>query len=118
MIEQLSQSSNKVLGFKMSGKLHDEDYKKFVPVIDAAVAKEGKIRIFAQFQDFHGWDFHALWDDIKFSTKHCLDIERIALIGDKKWEEWMAKVCKPFTMAKIKYFDVSEIEAAKAWLAE
>ena len=118
MIEPLPQSSNKVLGFKMSGKLHDEDYKKFVPVIDAAVAKEGKIRLLAQFHDFHGWDLHALWDDIKFSTKHCLDIERIALVGDKKWEEWMAKVCKPFTMAKIKYFSHSEIESAKAWLSE
>ena len=30
----------------------------------------------------------------------------------------MAKVCKPFTMAKIRYFDVSELDAAKAWLAE
>ena len=118
MIEQLPQSSNKVLGFKMSGKLHDEDYKKFVPVIDAAVAKEGKIRLLAQFHDFNGWDLQALWDDIKFSTKRCLDIERIALVGDKKWEEWMAKVCKPFTMAKIKYFNNSEIESAKAWLSE
>jgi len=30
----------------------------------------------------------------------------------------MAKVCKPFTMAKINYFDVSEVDAAKEWLAE
>jgi ATP-binding cassette subfamily B protein len=44
--------------------------------------------------------------------------ERIALVGEKAWEKWMAKVCKPFTMAKIKYFDASEIDAANAWLAE
>ena len=31
MIEQLSRGTGKVLGFKMSGKLHDEDYKHFVP---------------------------------------------------------------------------------------
>jgi hypothetical protein len=74
MIEQLPQRTEKILGFKMSGKLHDEDYKRFVPVIEAAVAKEGKIRLLAQLEDFHGWDLHALWDDIKFSTKHCLDI--------------------------------------------
>jgi hypothetical protein len=29
----------------------------------------------------------------------------------------MAAVCKPSTMAKIKYFDVSEIDAAKTWVA-
>ena len=118
MIEQLPGGSDKVLGFKMSGKLHDADYKTFVPVVEAAVAKQGKVRLLAQFHDFHGWDLHALWDDIKFSTKHCTDIERIALVGDKKWEEWMAKVCKPFTMAKVKYFDVADIQGAWAWLAE
>ena len=118
MIEQLKSDSPKVLGFKMSGKLHDEDYKAFVPVVEAAVAANGKIRLLAQFEDFHGWDLHALWDDIKFSTKHCLDLERIALVGDKTWEKWMAKVCKPFTMAKIRYFQVSETAAAWAWLGE
>jgi hypothetical protein len=118
MIEQLPTGSEKVLAFRMSGKLHDEDYKTFVPVIDAAVAREGKVRLLAQFEDFHGWDLHALWDDIKFATEHCTKIERIALVGETKWQEWMAKVCKPFTLAKVRYFDVSETEAAKAWLAE
>jgi hypothetical protein len=118
MIEQLPESSGKVLAFKMSGKLHDEDYKKFVPLIDAAIAEQGKVRLLAVFEDFHGWDLHALWDDIKFSTTHCTKIERIALVGDRKWEAWMAKVCKPFTMAKIEYFDVSRLADAQAWIKE
>jgi hypothetical protein len=118
MIEQLKTDLPKVLGFKMSGKLHDEDYKTFVPVVDAAIGSGGKVRLLAQFNDFHGWDLHALWDDIKFSTTHCTKIERIALVGDRKWEQWMAKVCKPFTMAKIRYFDASEIDAAWKWLGE
>ena len=43
MIEQLKNESANVLGFKMSGKLHDEDYKKFVPLVDAAIAMGGKV---------------------------------------------------------------------------
>ena len=118
MIEPIPVASPQVLGFRMSGKLHDEDYKKFVPLVEEAVARSGKVRILAQFHDFHGWDAHALWDDIKFSTTHCTKIERIALVGEKKWEEYMAKVCKPFTMATIKYFDASEIDAAWNWVGE
>ena len=118
MIEELTRENSKALGFKMSGKLHDEDYKLFVPRVDAAIAEEGKVRMLAWFDDFHGWDMHALWDDIKFATTHCTKIERIALVGDSKWEEWMAKVCKPFTMATVKYFDVSDIESAWKWLEE
>ena len=118
MIEQLPTGSDQVVGFKLSGKLHDADYKTFEPVIDAAVAKHGKARVLAQFHDFHGWDAHALWDDIKFSTTHCTKIKKIALVGDKTWEKWMATVCKPFTLAGIRYFDAADLDAAKAWLAE
>jgi hypothetical protein len=118
MIEQLPAPSDKVLAFRMSGKLHDEDYKTFVPLVDTAIAQQGKVRLLAQFHDFHGWDLHALWDDTKFATTHCTEIERIALVGDKAWEKWMAAVCKPFTMAKIRYFDVSEMDNAKKWISE
>ncbi len=118
MIEVLQGGTGKVLGFKMSGKLADADYKTFVPMVDKAISAEGKVRILAQFHDFHGWDMHALWDDVKFSTTHCTKIEKIALVGEKKWEEWMAKVCKPFTMAKIQYFDSSDIASAWKWLEQ
>jgi hypothetical protein len=118
MIEQLTGLPAHTVGFKLSGKLHDEDYKKFVPLVDAELAREGKVNFLAQFHDFHGWDLHALWDDIKFATTHCTKIKRIALVGEKTWEKWMAAVCKPFTMAKILYFDATDFEAAKKWLAE
>lgn len=116
MIEQLPSKTDGVLGFKLSGKLHDADYQHFVPVIDAAVGRHGKVRLLAQFHDFQGWDAHALWDDIKFSTTHCTKIDRIALVGENTWEKWMSSVCKPFTMAKIQYFDATQVDAAWAWL--
>ena len=118
MIEILTGLPAHTVGFKLSGKLHDEDYKQFVPLVDAEIAKDGKVNILAQFHDFHGWDVKALWDDTKFSTTHCTKIGRIAIVGEKTWEKWMAKVCVPFTMAKIKYFDGSEIDAARRWLDE
>jgi hypothetical protein len=118
MIEILTGLPAHTIGFKMSGKLHDEDYKLFVPLVDAEIAKEGKVNVLAQFHDFHGWDAKALWDDIKFSTMHCTKMKKIALVGEKTWQMWMAKVCKPFTRAKVKYFDAAEIDAAQTWLTE
>ena len=89
-----------------------------MPLIDAEIAQEGKVNVLAQFHDFQGWDAHALWDDIKFSTTHCTTINRIALVGERQWEQAMTAVCKPFTTAKIKYFDAAEFDQAVAWLAE
>ena len=83
MIEQLTGLPEPIIGFRMSGTLHDDDYKKFVPVIDEA-AKTGKIRLLAEFHDFHGWSLRGVWDDIKFATTHCTKFERIALVGEKR----------------------------------
>jgi SpoIIAA-like len=118
MVTPLPQSTERVLGFKLSGTLHDDDYKNFVPVVDAAIAAHGKIRMLSLFEDFHGWDALALWDDTKFSTKHCADIEKLAIVGDQIWERWMAVICKPFTKSRIEYFDVKDLDRAWAWLAE
>lgn len=118
MIEQLSTNSPKVLGFKLSGKLHNDDYQHFVPVIEEALALSGKIRLLAEFDDFHGWDAHAAWDDFKLGVEHYSDFERIAMVGDKDWERWMAIIGKPFTGAQVKYFDKEHADEAWAWLDE
>jgi hypothetical protein len=117
IVEQLSGLPPHTIGFSLSGKLHDEDYQYFVPLVDKAIAEDGKVNLLVHFHDFHGWDMQALWDDIKFSTTHCTKINRIALVGDKQWEKWMAVVCKPFTLAHVRYSDAAEMDAAKAWLA-
>lgn len=119
MIEQLQTGSSKIIGFKLSGKLHDEDYQTFIPIVEAAVAAGGKARLFALCaEDFQGWDLHAAWDDIKFAATHYSDFDRIAVAGDTKWDEWMARLCKPFTQASVRYFATSDVEAAWAWLRE
>ena len=41
MIEQLTSPRENILGFRMSEKLHDEDYKTFVPTVEAAIDEHG-----------------------------------------------------------------------------
>ena len=102
----------------ISGKLGKEDYETFVPFIESIIEEHGKIRILFEMHEFHGWDAGALWEDIKFDMKHHGDIERLAFVGDKAWEAWMAKICRPFTSANIKYFDAAEKDAAETWISE
>ncbi|VAV82315.1 hypothetical protein MNBD_DELTA01-654 [hydrothermal vent metagenome] len=116
MIEKLDRSAGKMVGYKISGKLHDEDYKKFVPEIEAVIEKEGPVRVLLVMRDFHGWDLHAAWDDLKFDIKHYKDLERIAMVGENKWEEWMTKLSKPFIKGNVRYFDSHELEEAWKWL--
>ena len=105
-----------VLEVLMTGKLSKADYEHFVPTVERLVQQHGKIRILVEMHDFHGWTAGALWQDIKFESKHVSDIERIAMVGEKKWQHGMSIFCKPFTGAKIHYFDRASIDEARAWL--
>lgn len=116
MIERLEKSSGNIIGYRISGKLHDEDYKIFVPDLEAVIKKEGPVRVLIELHDFHGWDLHAAWDDLKLGVTHYSDFERMAMVGENKWEEWMAKLGKPFAKGEIRYFDAHEIEEAWEWL--
>lgn len=99
----------------LTGKLRKEDYDDFVPAIEELIGRHGKLNLLVELVDFHGWSAGALWEDTKFDLKHFDDINRLAIVGDKKWEKAMAMFCKPFTTAKVRYFDISDIDEAKRW---
>lgn len=112
------EDDGKVLTLELSGKLTKEDYSHFTPEVERAVKENGKVRMLVRLNDFHGWTMSALWEDIKFDAHHFSNIERLAIVGENKWEAGMAIFCKPFTTAKVRYFDVSSSEKASIWIHE
>jgi len=89
-----------------------------VPTFKRDADKFGKLRLPFELHDFHGWTAGALWEGLKFDAKHFAHIERLAIVGDQKWEKGMATFCKPFTAASIRCFSHDQAAAARAWLAE
>jgi hypothetical protein len=115
-IQLNEESHGKVLAVYVSDKLKKEDYEQFVPEVERLVRQNGKVRMLFVMENFHGWEAGALWEDTKFAVKHYADIERIAMIGENKWQHGMATFCKPFTKAQVRYFDHADATAARKWL--
>jgi hypothetical protein len=116
-IKLREQNGDKITVLDVSGTLEKADYQQhFAAHFDQLVKEHGKLRVLFDMTDFHGWNAGAMWEELKFDSTHATDMERIAAVGDKKWEEGMMKFCKPFTTAAVKYFDRAEIEAAREWL--
>jgi hypothetical protein len=67
---------------------------------------------------FQGWEAAAAWEDLKLGVRHFADIEKIAMVGETKWQHGMAMFCKPFTKAAVRYFDHAAAAEAQKWLAE
>jgi hypothetical protein len=120
MIEILPQSSERCIGFKVSGKVTAEDYDVFLPKLDEAISAYGEINLVVVMGDFEGWaGLDAAKADFKLGTHQYRQVEKAAFVGDKKWQEWMVKIMDPFTRrTDERFFDLDSLEDAWQWVKE
>jgi hypothetical protein len=112
------ENGGKVLVVHVSGKLVKADYEHFVPEFERLVRQNGKLSVLFDMTGLHEWEAAAMWEDTKFAIKHFADIDKLAMVGEKKWQHGMVTFCKPFTKATVRYFDHADSAAARKWLAE
>ncbi len=100
----------------MLGKLTHEDYQIFVPMIDKALkeAKGLEVDLLVDMRAFRGWELEAAWDDMKFGLKHRNAFDKMAIVGDKKWEEISVNMMSHMMRGKAKFF--KDRTKAVAWL--
>ncbi|MCF6807720.1 STAS/SEC14 domain-containing protein [Thiotrichales bacterium 19S9-12] len=102
----------------VEGKLTHEDYIQFlIPSLEEAINKYGKLRLMMEIENFSGWELQAAWDDLNVGIKHRKNFERIAIIGDAKWQELMTKIFGFFITGETKYFPIEEKNQAEDWVS-
>ena len=110
---------DRILVIRAGGKLTLADYDRFVPAFEEAAARgAGRLPMLIELDDdFAGWDLGGLWRDLKFDVKHKDSFGRIAVVGDKRWEEWGTELSNPlFPSAEMRFFEREERTSAKVWL--
>ncbi len=118
MFEKMEESSGNVIGFKVIGTINKADYESLIPEIENLVAKEGTINLLLDLTDFK-WEKVSAWGaDWKFGREYHEEIKKLAIVGDKKWEEWLAKLAEPFYAGEARFFHRQAIEEAWTWLRD
>lgn len=127
MYELLDQTKDNVLGVRVSGTITGDDYERFRPVIDERVRRYGKVRLLVHMHDFDGWGdpgsspgqaLDALWEDLKLDAAHYTDVERLAMVGEERWQDWMTRLTDLLAPGDVRYFDEAALDAAWAWVRE
>lgn len=108
--------SENVVCIMASGKTESKEYKSFFADLERSLKQHAKVGLLLEFMNFEGWDLDALGSDLPFDVTCLGRISKMAVIGDKKWEEWINTYCSPFMGAAVKCFKPGEDEQAKAWL--
>ena len=108
------------LGIVADGRLLAGGYDAFVPAFERAAAeRDGPVAMLIELgPDFGGWTPAGMWRDAKFDARHADRFGRIAIVGDKRWQEWGTKISDPFFEAEMRFFEREDQPAAEAWLCE
>ena len=116
MLEKLSQSSGNILGYKAIGKITKEDYAALTTAVEALVQQESSICLMLDLEAFEGEKAKAWGADLKFGRDFRKKIEKLAIIGDKRWQKWIAGIADPFYAREAKFFPTTDREVAWEWV--
>ena len=123
MVESVTDLPPGTLGFRASGKITGDEYRKLMQPIYAALERGEKLNIYFELaDDFQGLDLAALWDDLRAAgsvgLKHRSSWQRMALVTEKDWVRHGASAFGWLAPGELRLFELSERDKARGWLAE
>jgi SpoIIAA-like len=122
MIEPLADLPQGVLGFRVAGEVHREDYENVLtPALKGALDSGDGLRTLYLIESLDKMDPSALWADAKvgydLGIRHHDAWVRSAIVTDI---DWLARATRLFAWmipGEVRVFPVAELEQAKTWAA-
>jgi len=118
MSAQIADVSGGVITFKVSGKLAKNELAIVQKAAAEVIQRSGKVRFLVLVEAFDGIDSAGNWADVSFQADYDPFIEKIAIVGDKKWEDVaLLFTAKGVRRVPIEYFQPADLAKATTWLA-
>ncbi|MCI0747204.1 MAG: STAS/SEC14 domain-containing protein [Verrucomicrobia subdivision 3 bacterium] len=118
MSAQMVSVADGVLTVRVGGQLKVSELQAMQKAAADAIEKSGKARVLCLADDFLGWEKSSGWGDVSFQARYDPFIEKIAIVGDRKWEDLtLLFTSKGIRRVPIEYFAPSDLAKARAWLA-
>jgi len=114
MIRILERSKGPVVGLESQGKITMEDELAAVAKLDELIKQHGKISWLFVVGSMDYASLRVMYEDMMWLLRNLKHFDRMAVVGDKKWEELLFKA--DGLVFGEKYFDKSRLEDAWAYV--
>ena len=116
MLVFLPESDGDLACVKIIGKLTAEDYQSLMDMFHGILNRHGALRLYANLEEFDGWEWQASWDKVAFGIKHWGKIMQIAMVGTDRWAHLGAQLAGNIKTADVRYFEATDNAQALAWV--
>lgn len=76
----------------------------------------GCARLLLRLNGFDGWSSDDPWQRVDVHERQFDALERVAIVGDPRFQAGAVAFCQPFTRAERRYFPADAAQAAEAWV--
>ncbi|MFP4698505.1 MAG: STAS/SEC14 domain-containing protein [Eubacteriales bacterium] len=105
-----------IIEVEIEGKVKENDIKEFENYFKQKRKSQDEINLLMSIKEI-GYSFNGLIEDFKFESKYWNEFNRIAILSDKKWLEFVSKIADSLPNVEVKHFDYDEKEKAINWFA-
>lgn len=117
MSAEIISSNGGILTARISGRLTQPELAAMQASAQDSIRQQGSVSFLIIAEDFQGWRETDDWSDVSFMENDS-NIRKMAIVGEKQWEQpALIFAAKPVRKFPIEYFQPSELERARAWLA-
>lgn len=115
MFKVMETVDKSVLEIEIEGEVTKEDYERLDKAIEKRLSESEKVNMYCRIIELSGITAAAIISDFKLLAKYFSKIEKMAVVSDKEWTEWVSKLGAVLPM-EIIHFEVHEKELAWRWL--
>ncbi len=115
MFEILDDMENGIVRVAFVGEIQPTDYEVSTPLFEKIIETRKPIRMLLNWTRFSGWSHEAGSQAFWFRIGHRGDIDRVAIIGERKWRS-AATEFGTIVDAEVQLYDTRSEEEAVPWL--
>jgi hypothetical protein len=102
----------------VDGAITRADYERLVPVLDAQIARHGKLRVIETVRKIGPIDWSLWWRDLAWAVEHRNSFARCAVVTDHGWIGPITRAAGALFSGEMRVFREAEAHAARAWVRE
>lgn len=119
MSANLEQHPDRLLVLRVGGELKKSELDAVQAEFVEKIAGAGTVKLLVLLENFTGWERGEQWGDTDFFFSHRDDFEKIAVVGNPRWEApVLAFTGAGLRKGPVKLFPETAESEARAWLAE
>ena len=119
MIEIIPFDEENIIGFRVKGRLEDNEFDEIVGIMEERLKLHKKLRVYAEMEEFKGMSVNSFMKDIHYSLRYWRNFDKEAVVSDKGWlKTWIGIAGSIVPGVEVRHFTFDEKEEAKEWIRE